>query len=113
MVCGGKKQNKKQKKQKNRATNLPHQLDEAVLRRFAKRILVPHPDEPARLGLLRHLMSKQQHALNDKDFQMLARRTILYSCSDITLLCRDAAMGPIRDLGLFNHLMSFFSFFCV
>ena len=41
------------------ATNLPWQLDDAVLRRFGKRILVPLPDELTRNGLLRSMMRKQ------------------------------------------------------
>ena len=80
------------------ATNLPDQLDDAVLRRFSKKILVPHPDSTARYGLLRHLMSSQLNSLTEKDFQEVVKRTERYSCSDLKNLCKDAAMGPIRDL---------------
>ena len=78
---------------------MPDQLDEAVLRRFNKKILVPLPDKDTRYGLLRALMSKQRCKLTQTDYETIVGKTNGYSCSDITLLCKDAAMGPIRDLG--------------
>merc|ERR1719206_52057 len=47
------------------ATNLPDQLDEAVLRRFSKRIQVPHPEFATRYGLIRTLMRDEPHTLAD------------------------------------------------
>ena len=81
------------------ATNLPGQLDEAVLRRFGKRILVPVPDNDARYGIFRRLMKDEQHNLNENDFRKLVNKTELYSASDLTNVCKDAVMGPLRDLG--------------
>ncbi|ETO30928.1 AAA domain protein [Reticulomyxa filosa] len=81
------------------ATNLPEELDDAVLRRFSKRILVPQPDFDARYGLLRNLMQHQKNSLTQEEFLLVAKKTDRYSCSDIKNLCKDAAMGPIRDLG--------------
>ena len=81
------------------ATNLPDQLDDAVLRRFGKRILVPLPDKNTREGLLKILIKKQRHNLNNSDFNKIVDKTDGYSCSDISQVCKDAAMGPIRDLG--------------
>eukprot|EP01084_Bolivina_argentea_P259180 437228_1 len=81
------------------ATNLPNQLDEAVLRRFGKRIMVPLPDEDTRKGLLTLLMAKQKTNLTDDDFMHVVMKTKGYSCSDLSTLCKDASMGPIRDLG--------------
>ena len=80
------------------ATNLPDQLDDAVLRRFPKRIMVPNPDAEARYSLIRLLMSKQRHELTEKGFRELADKTNNYSCSDISMLCNDAAMGPLRSM---------------
>merc|ERR1712130_693728 len=81
------------------ATNLPDQLDEAVLRRFGKRILVPLPDSETRMGILRLLMSKQKTSLSNKDYERITKKCDGYSCSDLSSLCKDAAMGPIRALG--------------
>ena len=80
------------------ATNLPDQLDDAVLRRFPKRIMVPNPDPEARYSLIRLLMSKQRHDMTEKGFRQLANKTQNYSCSDLSMLCNDAAMGPIRSM---------------
>lgn len=41
------------------ATNIPWELDEAVLRRLVKRVYVPLPDETARKALIKHLLLKQ------------------------------------------------------
>eukprot|EP00485_Elphidium_margaritaceum_P004859 CAMPEP_0202687752 /NCGR_PEP_ID=MMETSP1385-20130828/3383_1 /ASSEMBLY_ACC=CAM_ASM_000861 /TAXON_ID=933848 /ORGANISM="Elphidium margaritaceum" /LENGTH=693 /DNA_ID=CAMNT_0049342595 /DNA_START=53 /DNA_END=2134 /DNA_ORIENTATION=+ len=82
------------------ATNLPNQLDDAVLRRFEKRIMVPLPDAETRSGLLRFLMSKQKTDISSEDYDEIIARTDGYSCSDISTLCKDAAMGPIRSLGV-------------
>ncbi|ETO27737.1 AAA domain protein [Reticulomyxa filosa] len=79
------------------ATNLPDQLDEAVLRRFPKRIMVPNPDRPARYALLRLMTKKHDHALTEENFQYLADATENYSGSDLTMLCSDALMGPLRE----------------
>merc|ERR1719229_1274320 len=81
------------------ATNLPDQLDEAVLRRFGKRIMVPLPDADTRRGILRMLMSKQKTQLSAADYEHVVERCDGYSCSDLSTLCKDAAMGPVRALG--------------
>eukprot|EP01083_Nonionella_stella_P035492 96822_1 len=80
------------------ATNLPDQLDDAVLRRFPKRIMVPNPDAEARYSLIRLLTSKHRHDMSEEGFRQLADETDHYSCSDLAMLCRDAVMGPIRSM---------------
>ncbi|XP_026059530.1 spastin-like isoform X2 [Carassius auratus] len=80
------------------ATNRPQELDEAVLRRFAKRIYVALPTEETRLKLLKNLLSKHRTTLSQKELSQLARRTEGYSGSDLTSLAKDAALGPIREL---------------
>ncbi|XP_031807099.1 spastin isoform X8 [Sarcophilus harrisii] len=80
------------------ATNRPQELDEAVLRRFIKRVYVSLPNEETRLLLLKNLLSKQGSPLTQKELAQLARMTEGYSGSDLTALAKDAALGPIREL---------------
>ncbi|XP_007671471.2 spastin isoform X2 [Ornithorhynchus anatinus] len=80
------------------ATNRPQELDEAVLRRFIKRVYVSLPNEETRLLLLKNLLSKQGSPLTQKELAQLARMTDGYSGSDLTALAKDAALGPIREL---------------
>ncbi|XP_076851296.1 spastin isoform X2 [Brachyhypopomus gauderio] len=80
------------------ATNRPQELDEAVLRRFPKRIYVSLPTEEVRLKLLKDLLGKHGSPLTAKELSQLARMTEGYSGSDLTSLAKDAALGPIREL---------------
>ncbi|KAL7845466.1 hypothetical protein AOLI_G00236580 [Acnodon oligacanthus] len=80
------------------ATNRPQELDEAVLRRFPKRVYVSLPTEETRLKLLKNLLAKHGNPLTQKELSQLARMTDGYSGSDLTSLAKDAALGPIREL---------------
>ncbi|XP_074531378.1 spastin-like isoform X1 [Halichoeres trimaculatus] len=81
------------------ATNRPQELDEAVLRRFAKRVYVTLPDEQTRFTLMKNLLGKQGNPLSTSELSYLAKKTAGYSGSDLTSLAKDAALGPIRELG--------------
>ncbi len=85
------------------ATNLPWDLDEAVLRRMVKRIYVPLPDTDARRALIVHLLNKQgasgQH-LTAAQLNAIVHMTEGYSGSDLAAVCQEAALGPIRELPL-------------
>eukprot|EP00064_Thunnus_orientalis_P017363 superscaffoldBa00003664_g17444 len=81
------------------ATNRPQELDEAVLRRFAKRVYVALPDEETRFTLLKNLLGKHGNPLNKNELTYLAKASAGYSGSDLTSLAKDAALGPIRELG--------------
>uniref|UniRef100_A0A672Z900 Spastin n=1 Tax=Sphaeramia orbicularis TaxID=375764 RepID=A0A672Z900_9TELE len=81
------------------ATNRPQELDEAVLRRFAKRVYVALPDEETRFILLKNLLGKHSNPLSKNELSQLAKSTAGYSGSDLTSLAKDAALGPIRELG--------------
>lgn len=48
---------------------------------------------------LKKLLSHQKHNLDDAAFAELLNLTEGYSGSDITSLAKDAAMGPLRELG--------------
>ncbi|XP_078129328.1 spastin-like isoform X1 [Sander vitreus] len=81
------------------ATNRPQELDEAVLRRFAKRIYVALPDGETRVTLLKNLLGKHGNPLSKNELSLLAKKSEGYSGSDLTSLAKDAALGPIRELG--------------
>ncbi|CAO1310012.1 unnamed protein product [Diamesa hyperborea] len=82
------------------ATNRPQELDEAALRRFPKRIYVALPDFDTREQLLSRLLTKQNSPLDVSELKKLAQLTDGYSGSDITALCKDAALEPIRELNV-------------
>lgn len=78
------------------ASNLPWVLDQAILRRLEKRIWIPLPTVKARrIMVAHHLTSERAEGL---DFQAIAEATEGYSGSDIFLLCKEAAMRPMRRL---------------
>lgn len=79
------------------ATNLPWELDAAMLRRLEKRILVPLPEPEARLAMFKDLLPdtpEEEHI----PYDLLVDKTDGYSGSDIRLVCKEAAMQPVRRL---------------
>ncbi|CAN6444565.1 unnamed protein product [Victoria cruziana] len=78
------------------ATNLPWELDAAMLRRLEKRILVPLPEPEARRAMFEDLLPSTGDTELPYDF--LVERTEGYSGSDIRLVCKEAAMQPLRRL---------------
>lgn len=78
------------------ATNRPQELDEAARRRFVKRLYIPLPDSDARRALILRLLSTCQHTLSESDVDDVVQRSDGYSGADVTALCKEAAMGPIR-----------------
>ncbi|OBA21476.1 AAA-domain-containing protein, partial [Metschnikowia bicuspidata var. bicuspidata NRRL YB-4993] len=81
------------------ATNLPWGIDEAARRRFAKRVYIPLPEDETRKLQISKLLAYQNHTLLEEDFHTLIDLTKGFSGSDITLLAKDSAMGPLRSLG--------------
>ena len=79
-------------------TNCPWDLDEAMRRRLEKRIYIPLPDESARLALL-SICLRDIPLSEDVSMTHLAS-TISdgYSGADIHVVCREAAMMPMRRL---------------
>ncbi|CDP19139.1 unnamed protein product [Coffea canephora] len=82
------------------ATNLPWELDAAMLRRLEKRILVPLPEPDARRAMFEELLPSSSGE-EKLPYDILVERTEGYSGSDIRLLCKEAAMQPLRQLILF------------
>jgi SpoVK/Ycf46/Vps4 family AAA+-type ATPase len=82
------------------ATNRPQELDEAVRRRMTKRLYIPLPTHEARRALILNLLAREKtHALSEEDIDKVSSKTEGYSGSDVTALCKEAAMNPLRELG--------------
>ncbi|KAL9089076.1 MAG: hypothetical protein Q9165_005889 [Trypethelium subeluteriae] len=78
------------------ATNRPFDLDDAVLRRLPRRLLVDLPLQQDREAILRiHL--KDESLDSDVKLVELAKRTPLYSGSDLKNLCVAAALACVRE----------------
>ena len=79
------------------ATNRPYDLDEAVVRRLPRRLMVDLPDATNRSLILKVLLAKEavEPAL---DIDKIAKETEGYSGSDLKQLCLAAAFRPIREL---------------
>lgn len=81
------------------ATNLPWGIDDAARRRFAKRVYIPLPEDETRRLQTSKLLAYQKNTLLEEDYDKLVELTKGFSGSDITLLAKDSAMGPLRSLG--------------
>ncbi|XP_010556748.1 PREDICTED: uncharacterized protein LOC104825975 [Tarenaya hassleriana] len=79
------------------ATNRPFDLDEAVIRRLPRRLMVNLPDAVNREKILRVIMSKEEMSPY-MDLEALANMTNGYSGSDLKNLCVTAAHLPIREI---------------
>jgi SpoVK/Ycf46/Vps4 family AAA+-type ATPase len=78
------------------ATNRPFDLDDAVLRRLPRRILVDLPTQADRHAILKiHL--KDEVLAPDVDLSKLATETPFYSGSDLKNLSVAAALACVRD----------------
>ncbi|EGT33985.1 hypothetical protein CAEBREN_32593 [Caenorhabditis brenneri] len=77
------------------ATNIPWELDEALRRRFEKRIFIPLPDLDARKKLLQTSMKGTPHS-NEINYDDLAAKTEGFSGADVVSLCRTAAINVLR-----------------
>jgi SpoVK/Ycf46/Vps4 family AAA+-type ATPase len=78
------------------ATNKPWDLDWAFIRRFQKRILVPLPDHPTRLMMLK-LYTSNLTIEQDVDLHELARLSEGFSGSDIRDVCQSAQLKLIGE----------------
>ncbi|KEG13617.1 putative katanin [Trypanosoma grayi] len=76
------------------ASNVPWDLDTAMLRRLEKRILVGLPTHEARAIMFRQTLTPA--AAPDLDWNICANITDGMSGADIDVVCREAMMRPIR-----------------
>ncbi|KAG5297189.1 vacuolar sorting-associated protein [Histoplasma ohiense] len=105
-AAAGREQTEKEKKDGDpsrvlvlAATNMPWDIDEAARRRFVRRQYIPLPEPGVRKMQIERLLSHQKHDLSSEDIETLVQATDGFSGSDITALAKDAAMGPLRNLG--------------
>ncbi|KAG7202403.1 hypothetical protein KM043_018719 [Ampulex compressa] len=82
------------------ATNRPHELDEAARRRLVKRLYIPLPEFEARKQIINNLLGTIPNDLTDEEIEDIAKRSEGYSGADMTNLCKEASMGPIRSIPL-------------
>ncbi|WKA01402.1 hypothetical protein VitviT2T_019684 [Vitis vinifera] len=78
------------------ATNTPYSLDQAIRRRFDKRIYIPLPDLKARQHMFKVHLGDTPHNLTEHDFEHLAYRTDGFSGSDISVCVNDVLFEPVR-----------------
>nr|CAB3466113.1 unnamed protein product [Digitaria exilis] len=79
------------------ATNRPFDLDDAVIRRFPRRLMVSLPEASNREKILKAILSKEMLA-PDVDLKLVANMTGGYSGSDLKNLCVTAAFCPVREI---------------
>ncbi|KAI0424646.1 hypothetical protein F5Y09DRAFT_323846 [Xylaria sp. FL1042] len=78
------------------ATNRPYDLDEAVLRRLPRKLLIDLPLEADRASILKiHL--KDELMDETVSIEDIAKRTPLYSGSDLKNICVAAAMAAVKE----------------
>ncbi|CAK5279769.1 unnamed protein product [Mycena citricolor] len=85
------------------ATNIPWQLDNAIKRRFEKRIYIPLPGPEARRHMFELHVGDTPCEMTQKDYRVLADKTEGYSGSDISIVVRDALMQPVRKVLSATH----------
>ncbi|TMW60205.1 hypothetical protein Poli38472_000247 [Pythium oligandrum] len=78
------------------ASNLPWELDAAMLRRLEKRVLVDLPSPEARHSLFSSLL--KPYISGGFAFEPAVTRTDGYSGADIKLVAKEACMAPVRRL---------------
>jgi len=82
------------------ATNRPWDIDEAMLSRFQKKVYVPLPDLAARSAIFMIETEGVGAAMDEDDFIELGVRSEGYSGRDISNVCQEVIMMPIRELDM-------------
>lgn len=85
------------------ATNLPYNLDQALRRRFDKRIYIPLPDPHARAHMFKVHLGDTPSSLTEDDFRDLGDMTEGFSGSDVSVAVKDVLMQPVRKTQEATH----------
>eukprot|EP00245_Coleochaete_scutata_P017285 TRINITY_DN8411_c0_g1_i1.p1 TRINITY_DN8411_c0_g1~~TRINITY_DN8411_c0_g1_i1.p1 ORF type:complete len:440 (+),score=105.66 TRINITY_DN8411_c0_g1_i1:108-1427(+) len=78
------------------ATNTPYSLDQAVRRRFDKRIYIPLPEAKARQHMFKVHLGDTPNDLTERDFEELGRKSEGFSGSDVAVCVKDVLFEPVR-----------------
>lgn len=81
------------------ATNTPWALDAAFRRRFEKRIFVGLPNKSQRLQMLSQMLPSE---VSQDRLAFIAGNTKGFSGADLSVLCREMTLAPLRSLSLTN-----------
>lgn len=76
------------------ASNLPWDLDQALLRRLEKRVIVNLPGQDARIKMIKKFIPSEKQ--KDLQYDHFASLLEGYSGSDIRLVCKEAMMKGVR-----------------
>ena len=80
------------------ATNRPDDIDEAVLRRFARKIACPAPSASERAEQMERLLRGVDVHMSDGEWTAAVDRCAGWSGADIRALAAEAASAPLREL---------------
>ena len=78
------------------ATNVPWEIDQAMRRRFEKRVYIALPEARARATMFKVHLGDTPNDLTPEDFQRCGELADGYSGSDISVVVREALMEPLR-----------------
>ena len=82
------------------ATNVPWEIDQAMRRRFEKRVYIALPEWQARSKMFRIHLGETENNLDEQDYDTLGELAQGYSGSDISVVVRGALMEPLRKCQL-------------
>ena len=88
------------------ATNRLNKIDTAVLRsgRFDRKIHIPIPDLECRTALFKLQLGKRPKVLDEGlNYELIAKKTEGFVCSDVTLIVNDAARVAARNQVKINN----------
>lgn len=79
------------------ATNVPWDLDRAILSRFQKKIYIPLPDAKVRLSMLTIHLRNERMVMTEKELQQIALKTENFSARDLKALVQGGLQEVLLD----------------
>jgi len=78
------------------ATNVPWEIDQAMRRRFEKRVYIALPEAAARATMVKIHLGDTENNITDEEFEQIGQMAEGYSGSDLSVVVREALMEPVR-----------------